>query len=50
MRALIRDPRAVRAWPGQQMIGFSRTALPDADLDALVAYLKAMAGKSAASP
>jgi mono/diheme cytochrome c family protein len=48
LRAIIRSPQAVRAWPGQQMIGFSNTTLPDADLDALVAYLRAMAEKTGA--
>ena len=48
LRAIIRSPQAVRAWPGQQMIGFSNTTLPDADLDALVAYLRAMAEKTCA--
>lgn len=43
LRAIIRNPRAVRAWPAQQMIGFSKAIIPDGDLDALVAYLRAMA-------
>jgi mono/diheme cytochrome c family protein len=43
LRAIIRDPRAVRTWPNQQMVGFDQTALPDADLDAVVAYLQAIA-------
>ena len=43
LRAIIRNPRAVRAWPAQQMIGFSKAIIPDDDLDALVAYLRAMA-------
>jgi mono/diheme cytochrome c family protein len=49
LRAIIRSPRAVRAWPAQQMIGFGSTILPDADLDALVAYLQAMAEKAGAT-
>ena len=44
LRAIIRDSRAVRTWPDQHMPGF--TALPDADLDAVIAYLHAMAGTS----
>jgi mono/diheme cytochrome c family protein len=44
LRAIIRNTRAVRTWPGQQMEVFSEDALPDADLDAVVAYLYAMAG------
>jgi mono/diheme cytochrome c family protein len=43
LRALIRDPRAVRSWPQQQMPGFDAAALPQPDLDALVAYLEHMA-------
>jgi mono/diheme cytochrome c family protein len=43
LRALIRNPQAVRTWPNQQMIGFGERTLPVADLDALVAYLRAMA-------
>ncbi|WP_293855271.1 cytochrome c [uncultured Alsobacter sp.] len=43
LRALIRDPKAVRTWPQQQMVGFDRSMLSDADLDAVVAYLQAMA-------
>ncbi len=39
LRAIIRDPRAVRTWPRQQMPGFGLDTLPDSDLDALVAYL-----------
>jgi mono/diheme cytochrome c family protein len=43
LRAIIRNPRAVRTWPNQQMIGFGKRILSDADLDAVVAYLRAMA-------
>jgi mono/diheme cytochrome c family protein len=32
LRAIIRNPRAVRTWPGQQMEGFDNAALSDADL------------------
>ena len=34
-RALIRDPKAVRSWPQQQMIGFDKTIVSDSELDAL---------------
>ena len=47
LRALIRDPRAVRTWPGQRMVGFSKSDLPDSDLDALIAYLRAKADNKA---
>jgi mono/diheme cytochrome c family protein len=43
LRALVRDPKSVRTWPLQQMPGFSVDALPEADLDALLAYLRHMA-------
>ena len=43
LRQLIRDPKSLRTWPAQQMPGFDRSVLPDADLDALVAYLAYMA-------
>jgi mono/diheme cytochrome c family protein len=43
LRAIIRNPRAVRTWPGQQMIGFGKSIILDDDLDALVAYLRTMA-------
>jgi mono/diheme cytochrome c family protein len=43
IRAVIRDPKAVRTWPKQQMIGFDAASLPDADLDALIAFLAHMA-------
>ena len=45
LRALIRNPKAVRTWPQQQMPAFDVKALPDADLDAVVAYLTAMAAQ-----
>jgi mono/diheme cytochrome c family protein len=43
LRALIRDPKAVRSWPQQQMIGFDKTTISDTELDALIAYLAYMA-------
>jgi mono/diheme cytochrome c family protein len=46
LRAIIRDPRAVRTWPEQHMSGFGEQTLPPADLDALVVFLRAMATKS----
>jgi mono/diheme cytochrome c family protein len=43
LRALVRNPKSVRTWPQQRMIGFSKELISDADLDALIAYLHAMA-------
>jgi len=43
LRALIRNPKAVRTWPQQQMIGFDKTTVSDTELDALIAYLAYMA-------
>ncbi|HWK32180.1 MAG TPA: cytochrome c [Hyphomicrobium sp.] len=43
LRALIRDPKSVRTWPGQLMPAFDETKLSDADLDAIIAYLTHMA-------
>jgi hypothetical protein len=39
LRAIVRNPRAVRNWPLQQMPGFAPEAVSDSDLDALIAYL-----------
>ncbi len=43
IRAVIRDPKAVRTWPGQQMVGFDAKSLPDAEVEALIAFLAHMA-------
>jgi mono/diheme cytochrome c family protein len=45
LRALLRDPKSVRSWPQQQMPGFPPTALPDADLNGLIAYLRQIASQ-----
>ncbi|WP_159997469.1 cytochrome c [Roseomonas sp. 18066] len=45
LRALIRDSAAVRTWPGRQMPAFDEAALPPAELEALVAYLRHQAGR-----
>ena len=45
LRSLIRNPKAVRTWPQQQMPGFDETMLREADLDALIAYLTHMAAR-----
>jgi mono/diheme cytochrome c family protein len=44
LRAIIRNPRSVRTWPEQRMIGFNQDLLADADLEAIIAYLHVMAG------
>jgi mono/diheme cytochrome c family protein len=43
LRAYIRDPQSLRRWPQARMPGFDGQVLPDADLDALLAYLRYMA-------
>lgn len=43
LRALIRNPKAVRTWPNQIMPAFDEKKLSDADLTAVIAYLAAMA-------
>ena len=45
LRALIRDPRAVRAWPEQHMPGFPEEQLSDDDIGFIVDYLRHMAGR-----
>jgi len=43
--ALIRDPASVRTWPRRSMRGFSRAAIPDAELSDLIAYLRYMSAR-----
>lgn len=43
LRRYVREPAALRSWPGQGMPGFAPAALPDSDLDALLAYFAAKA-------
>jgi cytochrome c1 len=43
LRALIRDPAAVRHWPAQQMPAFDQTALSDSEINAIVGYLQYLA-------
>ena len=49
LRALVRNPRSVRSWPGQKMGGFGQKTLPDTDLDNLLIYLRVMAAKPVAA-
>jgi mono/diheme cytochrome c family protein len=46
LRALIRDPAAVRNWPGQQMPAFNATVLADPEIDAIIAYLRYLGERS----
>jgi mono/diheme cytochrome c family protein len=46
LRALIRNPKAVRTWPQQIMPAFDTKKLSDADLDAVIAYLAHMAPRT----
>jgi mono/diheme cytochrome c family protein len=45
LKRFIRNPKSVRDWPGAQMAAFSPDALPDADIDAIVAWLAWKAAK-----
>lgn len=45
LRAFIRNPQSLRQWPQAKMQGFDTHALSDADLDAVLAYLRHMAGR-----
>lgn len=45
LRQYIRDPQSLRHWPQAKMPGFSTQVLSDQELDALLAYLKHMAGR-----
>ena len=42
LESLIRDPAGVRNWPRRTMAGFSKAAIPDAELSDLIAYLRYM--------
>jgi hypothetical protein len=44
LRKLMRDPAAVRTWPQQQMPPADAITLPDADNDAVIAYLRLISG------
>lgn len=45
LQRYIRDPQDLRRWPQARMPGFSVDVLPDSELQALVEYLKHMAGR-----
>jgi mono/diheme cytochrome c family protein len=46
LRTLIRDPAAVRSWPGLQMPAFDTASLGDDEVDAIIAYLRYLAEPS----
>lgn len=46
LRALVRNPAAVRYWPAQQMPGFDDNALPESEIDAVIAYLYHLGARS----
>ncbi len=48
LRALIRNPAAVRTWPARRMPGFAADVVSDADIDAVIAYLRAQAARRSA--
>ena len=50
LRRLIRDPQALRRWPGAKMPAFDSRTLPDRDLAELLAYLRHMADRKVAPP
>jgi mono/diheme cytochrome c family protein len=45
LRALIRNPAAVRSWPAQQMPAFGDT-IRESDIDAVIAYLRYLTARS----
>ena len=45
LKRLIRQPTAVRDWPGLAMSGFSEDDLSDGDIEDIIAYLKHMGGR-----
>lgn len=49
LRAYIRDPQSLRHWPQAKMHGLDKQALSDADLDAVLAYLRHMSHRKVAT-
>ncbi len=45
LRALIRNPAAVRTWPDQRMPAFDAAAIPEPEIDAVIAYLGYLAAR-----
>jgi len=50
LRRLIRNPQALRRWPGAKMPAFDSNVLPDHELAELLAYLRHMADRKAVPP
>jgi mono/diheme cytochrome c family protein len=50
LRRLIRDPQALRRWPGAKMPAIDSRTLPDRDLAEVLAYLRHMADRKVAPP
>jgi mono/diheme cytochrome c family protein len=50
LRRLIRDPQALRRWPGAKMPAFDSKTLPDRELAELLAYLRHMADHKVVPP
>lgn len=50
LRRLIRDPQALRRWPGAKMPAFDSKTLPDRELAELLAYLRHMADRKVVPP
>jgi mono/diheme cytochrome c family protein len=50
LRRLIRDPQALRRWPGAKMPAFDSKQLPDRELAELLAYLRHMADHKVVPP
>jgi mono/diheme cytochrome c family protein len=46
LRALIRNPAAVRSWPEQRMPAFDASTIGDAEIDAVIAYLRHLAARA----
>jgi mono/diheme cytochrome c family protein len=50
LRRLIRDPQALRRWPGAKMPAFDSKSLSDQELAELLAYLRHMADRKVVPP
>jgi mono/diheme cytochrome c family protein len=43
LRLMVRNPQALRKWPGSRMNGFPKESLAEAELEDIISYLKHMA-------